>query len=211
MFRRFRVLNNKMPRFVSIHIPKCGGVTFLWVLRLLYGDDCLFDNGLCPITPGFGRIRPYPQNWWDYNVIHGHFDYAKYSHVPLITWVREPIDRLISLYHYWQTKNQDNVTPAFMRAHSLSIYQFAEFLPNVQTMFIGEKIERFAFIGLVEFYEESLERFGNIMGLEIPKYRKRNVNKKSKDVYNNVERGHLELYLKKDRIVYNKILEKWCF
>lgn len=203
-------MRNDLPRFISIHIPKCGGITFWQILLSIYGKHCRMDNGLCPIPPKFNNCT-YPSGWQEKNVIHGHFDYAKYSHAPLVTWVREPIDRLISLYHYWQTKNQNDIIPTFIRAHSLSIYQFAELLPNVQTMFIGEKIERFKFIGLVEFYEKSLQRFGNIMGIKIPQYKKKNVNPINKDKYCNVDKSRLELCLKKDRIVYNEILNKWGF
>lgn len=203
-------MNKTLPKFVSIHIPKCGGITFREILLAIYKHDCLLDNGLCPIPPKFGESI-YPNNWENYNVIHGHFDYAKYNHLPLITWVRDPLDRLISLYHYWQGRNQNDIFPKFMKNNSLSIYQFAEFLPNVQTMFIGEKVERFMFIGLVEFYEKSLKRFGDIMCLKIPEYEKKNINPESKKQYDDVDKDWLELYLKKDRIVYNEILAKWGF
>ena len=77
--------------------------------------------------------------------IHGHFLPLSYRHlarradVRFVTWLREPIDRLLSHYHYWrraadsdardtlQDPMQDKVQRRLERVHArdLSLYRFA--------------------------------------------------------------------------------------
>ena len=204
----------ELPKFISIHVPKCGGNTFAKIISSIYGEEhCITsDDGLSPI-PDIFRKEIYPQGWKMANVIHGHFDYTKYTHFPLITWVRDPFDRLVSAYYYsLRSRRRGGLIGSYVREKSWDIYQFARLLPNIQTIFIGEKIERYVFIGLVDFYDQSIRRFEKIMDLKIPKYEHYNRGKFSaQEELDRIDKDRVELYIKKDRIVYNEILTKWGF
>lgn len=202
-----------LPKFISIHIPKCGGNTFGKIIHSIYGDrHCIIsDDGLSPIPDVFSE-EIYPQEWKTVNVIHGHFDYAKYTHFPLITWVRDPFDRLVSAYYYSLRKGRGGLIGSYVKEKHWDIYQFAEFLPNQQTLYIGEKVKRYIFIGLIEHYSQSIKRFEKIMGLKVPEYKHENRGKfPSQEKLDKIDRERIEFYIRKDRIVYNEILTNWGF
>ena len=90
------------PEIVSIHIPKTGGTSFWRVLEHIYGPKAVQRvfpreyEAEAPISVKRG-IR----------ALHGHFRYADLgqrvqvaSPVKLVTWLRNPVDRVISNYHY---------------------------------------------------------------------------------------------------------------
>lgn len=84
-----------------MHIPKTGGHTLRAVLSAVYGD------ALCPA-----------ENWSElakvdvskYRVFIGHFGYEQahktFGDADFITFLREPNERLLSLYHYLQRTGQ---------------------------------------------------------------------------------------------------------
>jgi len=204
-----------LPKFISIHIPKAGGVTFFHILKKIYGKRILHDNAMSPLNPLCpGRL--YAKNWGKYHVIHGHFDYSKYEHLPLITWVRNPIDRVISHYCYWKfrrvtaAQRTNNFYHELMIARKLDIYQFAELLPNVITTFVGEDISKYTFIGIVEEFEHSLKRFKEWSGLEITGYERKNVNVKIPENFiENIDRERIAQFVKKDMYIYDMAYDKY--
>ena len=175
---------------ISVHLPKTAGTSFERSLRRHFGaqlerryaDKPLHHHplrrnlraareGLC------GRHR---QETASPACVHGHFLPLSYRHlarradVRFVTWLREPIDRLLSHYHYWrraadsdardtlQDQMQDKLQRR-MREENWSFEQFAQRreLRNVYRAFLwGFPVERFDFIGITEHYASDLREFG---------------------------------------------------
>lgn len=204
-----------LPKFTSIHVPKAAGVSFYYALREIYGRALLHDNAMSPLNPLSG-VPNYPRGWSKYNVIHGHFDYTKYSHLPLITWVRDPVDRIISHYCYWRYKrklSKGDFYNDILRTRNLDIYQFAELLPNTATILTGEYVERYMFVGIIEHFDTCLEYFNNLTGLEVKGGVKKNVNNKKPEVLSrdNIDVERLTIFLRKDLKFYKQALSLYNF
>ncbi len=97
--------------------------------------------------------------------------------VPLqfVTWLREPVERLGSHYHYWKRHyNPENAGILHRRVveeqWSLERFCLGPELQNTYCKFLwGMPLERFAFVGITEFYEEDLAYFSqNILGCFSP-------------------------------------------
>lgn len=105
---------------IGLHIPKTGGTALLRWLEKVYGREALYpdsdDNenpanisSVIYIDPE-GYLKAFASGYpflRGKKVVHGHFWMKKYQHitqnVPRITFLRNPVDRLIS--EYWNIKN----------------------------------------------------------------------------------------------------------
>ncbi|MDT8318412.1 MAG: sulfotransferase domain-containing protein [bacterium] len=111
------------------------------------------------------------------NVVHGHLMPVKYlllsarQDIKFVTWLRNPVDRVVSNYYYWKK------TYKVGRSHALhsriveenwSLEQFC-FSPEMRNVYYqylwGFPKENFDFIGITEFFEEDLNYFsGKYLG-----------------------------------------------
>ena len=100
--------------------------------------------------------------------IHGHFMPLKYSIVRqarFVTWIREPIERLGSHYHYWRRTYEGDKSPALHRRvveedWSLERFCLGPEMRNMYSQFLwGFPARRFAFIGIVESFESEMNYF----------------------------------------------------
>lgn len=179
---------------ISLHIPKTAGATFREVLLQVYGPQKIFfDYEEMPLDP-LSDYHADNDAWMKRNgervvlneeiqVFHGHFPVMKYvGTVPrgkIITWIRDPVARLLSHYDYWKRTPPD--------AHSLhrqvyeqdmSIVEFAA-LPVMRNcmsrIFMkGVDLDRFYFIGLQEHFDEDLKELAGL--LQWPSYRAGRIN-----------------------------------
>ncbi|HEY7002114.1 MAG TPA: sulfotransferase family 2 domain-containing protein [Candidatus Udaeobacter sp.] len=164
---------------ISIHIPKTGGTTFVEALRKCAQEVFYLDYGAEPLAPtalfrrGELMTAPFESIISDLellpgrSVIHGHFPVKKYRdlfpNAVYVTWLRDPVERVISNYLYWQRsdipgdRRWEQVT-----THNMSLEQFAEleFARNLQEAFLSSlAVEQFDFIGITEEFDRSLELF----------------------------------------------------
>src|SRR6185312_12078846 len=165
---------------ISVHLPKTGGTSFKASLMTHFGDryrdDCN-DQVLC-----HSRLDRYQaalatgaaiaeRGLDDIECVHGHFLPVKYQRLDsvraltFVTWVREPVARMLSHYDYWR-ENYDPQTAA--RHHrqfieegwSLEQFCLSEQFRNIYTQYLwGFPLERFAFIGITEHYREDMLDF----------------------------------------------------
>jgi hypothetical protein len=157
---------------VSIHVPKTGGETFREILEELTEGHLQRDYGDRPLAPltlrqrlRLATSRPHLEP--DTRAVHGHFIATKYwrryPEARYMAWLREPVERLASHYHYWKRKpDRQNPTCRRLMEEDLSLEAFAALpeMRDVQARFVGEvPVERLAFVGLTERYDDSLRLF----------------------------------------------------
>lgn len=161
-----------LPRMlVSVHIPKCGGISFEHVLRGIYGSRRLWLN----YGGAAGRVRRemIPANT---RCIHGHFPSDTFDGIfpdaVLVTWLRHPVERVVSnYYHFLRHPEPENPCWRALSERGLSLEAFAELEPmrNEAASFLaGKPLAAFAFVGVTERYPESLQAFGAAFGLPVP-------------------------------------------
>ena len=155
--------------WLSLHIPKTAGLTFSLVLAEVFRED--FFRSYWEITNCRGETVPaFPANA---RCIHGHIDLRAllpaHPDALLLTWVREPVQRVASLYHYWR-REPDLRHPLCRALHErqLSLLDFArqEQARNDMTRFFaGYGPADFAFVGLFEELGASMDLFFRKFGL----------------------------------------------
>jgi hypothetical protein len=176
------------PLLVSLHLPKTAGTSFAQTLRAAAGEGYRADYDDLPLQHGpwhqrldavrkglalRGRLAA------DATCIHGHFLPLKYRialgtrPVQYITWLRDPVQRLVSHYAYWR-RDYDGSDPAQplrnrMLREDWSFERFAlgPEMRNAYRQYLwGFDLARFDFIGITEHYESDLHRLGALLGCE---------------------------------------------
>ncbi|HEX8231809.1 MAG TPA: hypothetical protein VF559_00485 [Caulobacteraceae bacterium] len=179
---------------VSLHIPKTGGTSFAAVLeRAFPGQVAYFYKAHNRRTHSLLRERGRaldPQVIDELEaagvcVLHGHGAFSTYA--PAVpepgrywTWLREPIDRVVSSYHYHRRRQEQPETagrgPA--KAEGVTLSEFARERANrnqQSRILAGAALESLGFVGVTERFDESLARLG-LPSAALPKAK--NVNRK---------------------------------
>ncbi|SMO50963.1 sulfotransferase family 2 domain-containing protein [Fodinibius sediminis] len=171
---------------ISLHMPKCGGTSFKELLqrhyKLRFSKDYDYPIHWTPeqreeeTERARKRIKRNYEHFYRYRFvkcIHGHFLPYKYDHLygkkntVFITWLRDPIERIISHYYFWlRTYETDTPKPLHRRVveedWTLRQFAFSEELRNMYSMFLWNfPVERFDFIGLTEHYEQDVRYFAD--------------------------------------------------
>jgi hypothetical protein len=148
---------------LSVHIPKTAGVSFRRILADLYQEDILLKYW--QMTDAYGQVVSHVPN--HVRCIHGHFHpealLPEFPDAKLVTWVRDPVERVISSY-YHRLRGPDWLHPVDRELHAkkLSLVEFAalDLMRNEMARFFGGKQPKdFAFIGQTEKFESSLDDF----------------------------------------------------
>lgn len=174
------------PLIVSLHLPKTAGTSFAQALRGAFGDACRTEyvdqpmqyprwnrrlRALAGALAAYRRLPPAPA------CVHGHFLPLKYrlatgrQPVRFITWLRDPVERIASHYHFWK-RDYDGADPSQplrnrMLAEDWCFERFA-LGPEMRDLY-HEYLwrfdpARFDFIGITEHYADDLERFARQFG-----------------------------------------------
>jgi len=165
-------------------MPKTAGLSLRSSLEEHFGEGFRPDYGDYPLAKPPEQRRTLARQWAesargaDYagvGCIHGHFLALKYlslaQTVPctFVTWLREPVARLVSHYHYWQ-RAYDPAAGTTSVLHrrvieerwTLERFCLAPELRNVYSEFLwGFPLERLGFIGITEFFAEDLRYFSH--------------------------------------------------
>jgi hypothetical protein len=157
---------------ISIHIPKCAGTSFHLALRAVYGDRLQLNYGGA-FHRGQAEAWAVPAN---VECIHGHFladtFVGRFPSARLVTWVRDPIERVVSNYHHC-LRAPDLRDDCCRRLHEerLTLVEFAEldWMRNTMARYLaGRAVTDFAGVGIAECFDESLAMFRRELGWNQP-------------------------------------------
>ncbi len=150
---------------VSVHIPKTGGTSLLHLLKKKYGKRLRRDYPDLPVKLD-RRLKALVSR--PPLAVHGHFPASKYAGTK-ITFLRDPLERRISSYHYIYRHHEQHGYVAnedwkFALASSLDTY-VATANSDYQH-FLDVPEEEFAFVGQMSRFDQDMELLSD--ALEIP-------------------------------------------
>ncbi len=160
-------------KIVHMHISKCAGTSLLMLFNQWYGNDNVHS------THSFPKQLTKP-------VTSGHFSYKEgYEDYKWVTFVRHPIDRLMSFYHYTTARGQRsrrNHWWDIIKDMTLSDWLESDVSKNHMTkQFSGlspfdelteddakrayRNVHKFHFIGLQENFNVDVKRLAFLLGV----------------------------------------------
>ncbi len=170
---------------VSCHVPKTAGTTFREFLRKQFGEGLHLDYGdrvgwTGPEAQEWRRTRGIPsaivagQRSGAVAAVHGHFYASKYAaaypNAAMVAFIREPVARVVSNYRYLAEHPEiDHPLVAQFHAAKPELRQWIEWpwARNAQSSLLDVPLERFAFIGITEQFEQSLRIFDRLFGTSL--------------------------------------------
>lgn len=210
-------------KLIVLHTPKCGGTSLFASLNGAFGSSQIYrdyrQGGDEKVASVDEITRP---------IIYGHFRAKKYENVENATWVtllRDPIDRMMSLYFNWRfspinpLKNRVSSIRRDVRLGKMSLVEFAA-LPNMsnrmsQAFFYDFDMTRFKFIILQDNYDEGVRQFSEWLGTPL-QVETKNVSSSRSKAYENARRRvmadaeamrQLEKILAKDIAFYERCVQ----
>ncbi len=210
--------------YVSMHIPKTAGTSFRNMLKDHFGEnnavrlDIRFEIKRIDVENIEFTQKKLPSN---IRVIHGHFNYTDLSDlfelsddVKLITWLRDPVERVVSKYFYLQKRLREeldeegkglNILAKMQK--SLIEYARAEISRNRMCKFLGSTdLSKFYFVGFYENYNEDMTKIANLLGISNFEIYKHNITGKKEKVDEAILQEIAELN-SKDIALYEQALE----
>ena len=214
---------------ISVHLPKTAGTSFAATLERNFGTALLRDYADIPInTQQYERNKLALQSclsnaendFQDIKCIHGHFLPIKYlllsdrRHITFVTWLRSPVERVLSHYHFWQRSFNPENAPPLQRKMMEEKWSLERFClgPEVRNLYFqflyGFPLEYFSFIGITEFYDDDFAFFVSHFMDSYLEPERLNVGKTVADYQISESlRNEIEQHHSKDMNLYQRALE----
>lgn len=217
-------LQKKRIKLVSVHIPKTAGTSFRKSLKSAYGEenvvrlDISLQTGKTRLNEELYEEELLPEN---IRVLHGHFRpvdvlerFPRTKGKAFITWLRNPVDRVISNYYYLEKRLKEeldeegkNLNILSKMQRSLLEYARDEINRNRQCKFLeGLELDAFEFVGILEHYAEDLTELGQRFGWSLVEETTVNVTAKEKPVVSEEVRQEIARLNADDLALYNQAL-----
>lgn len=169
---------------VVVHMPKTAGTSLRALLSDAFGDGLHEDYADTPLQRGRveRRVRAlrdalrHAGRPLEAPCVYGHFLPLKYAlarGARFVTWLRDPVQRVVSRYHHYQRAVEagEALHVRWGLVPGLSLEAFAA-LPQYRDTYAeylwGFPLRRFEFIGRVECFDADLERLCDRFGLARP-------------------------------------------
>jgi hypothetical protein len=168
-------------KIVSLHLPKTAGASFGKSLIDYFGDDLLRDYSDKPMSKSPDERNKYAlqssinianSRLANVKCAHGHFLPIKYllvstgsNDIKFITWMRDPVDRMISHYNFWQRSYDPNTSmphhkKVIEEEWTLEQFCLSPQFRNLYSQYLWAfPLRYFDFIGITEHFEEDLAYF----------------------------------------------------
>ncbi len=211
-----------MVELIFLHLPKTGGSSFLEVLKFAYGEEQVrhFERDECLDLKKRGQkisevIGP------EIKVIHGHIRFSEIKDIykkqkpKLITFLREPIARVVSNYYWWKNSLKDKPShPVYHRRHdSLSTYVESKITQNKMSYFLkGSSLKDFSYLGFLHTFEEDVAQIAQIFDWPVaPKFHEKKASSfltKPREPLSDALVKKLRKLNRKDIALYEKALKR---
>lgn len=154
-------------RLVSVHIPRTGGISLWAQLCSAFAGSFAQDYQHDPMGGNYAG-QPWPEGK---RIIHGHFRPDLYKGDFYMTWLRHPVEQVISLYGCWCVIGPEHRLIKRFQTEKPTLLEFADWEPVRHllsvTWFGGFPMDRFGFIGCFERRESDLVRLGAMLGISL--------------------------------------------
>lgn len=163
---------------ISLHIPKTAGTSFRNILKNVYGKSGVARLDIRKNLELNERAFRGTSLKSKIRVVHGHFSYNDLNSMfelpescPIITWLRDPAERVISNFYYlenvlkkeFKSRQMENIRKIMQK--SLLEYARSKKGRNRMSKFLkGIDPEALFFIGITEHYEEELKQLSELLG-----------------------------------------------
>lgn len=207
-------------KLVSLHIPKTAGTSFRNILKEVYGEEHVARLDIRDDIELNDEIFTGSRLSSDIKVIHGHFSFHKLKDhfrikekTPVITWLREPSERVISNFFYLEEVLKRELNEEEKGLHilekmqkTLLEYAATEINRNRIAKFLeGISPEDFFFVGLTSNYEEDLNQLSSLLGWkDFPTYMHNAT--ENKPIVDKETIDRIKELNREDYEIYNKVL-----
>lgn len=210
---------------LSIHIPKTAGSSLFELIKINYGNEACKEYKREDVY----ELQKKNKNLIDdlsnkIKAVHGHLyfketlELVKKEKPKIITWFRDPINRVISNYAFFikrlhddpSTFNEAEFINQHRRNESILTYASHEENRNCMVQFIdGLELRDLQFFGFVETIENDIMELANLLSWQYCNITKENENTQFKKQYINISIEEIERLKELNSLdikLYNKAL-----